>query len=498
MAFEQELMGGDKQVSLMRIGEIVGDTLLKFTQVEADYVWDYHDESGRLLYQVLRFNLPGGRKRISQRKPDVGGGWSYEMDAGQPVRRVLYRLPDVLRAVSVAITEGEKDCDLLRPYIMCQNEGYSGAAVTTNPGGAGKWRDNYSVYFAGKEAVIFADKDEPGRKHAQQVALSLWPYTHRIKIIEVPDPYHDVGDYVGAVKDGKEEDVLSLVRAADWWTPPDQQSGFFVGVDTFQKIAPVAVDWMVEGLIERGSNGVLIAHPKAGKSWVAADLALHLALGRPWLGFTVPDRVRVALVSREDNPTLTNRRISWLRNMLPKENLDDWFYVNTKRQKSRVMLDDTEQLEELIHNLKTRGIEFLILDVFNRLHGADENDNTQMRTVLDRIDAITAETKCSVCILHHTSKADDPNSTVIAGSRGASAIAGFAEFAGRIDVVDVDTHVRRLRWDSKAEEEADPLFWKIESSKTERWARIKVLHDYIPPEKEHEYHYHRRNGNGRH
>ena len=498
LKFEMELMGGDKQTSLLRIGEIVGDNLLKFAQVEPDFTWDYVDEDGKLLYQVLRYNpVNGGRKRLSQRRPGPDGGWIYDLDGA---RRVLYRLPDVLTARHICITEGEKDCDLLRPVVGTLTESGPQVAVTTNPGGAGKWNDTYSIYFAGKEAVIFADNDPPdkkgkliGQRHAENVALSLWPYTRKIKIVAPPAPYHDIGDYIEAMKAGKERDVLELIREADWWSPPDQAHGYFVGVDTFQSIAPLNVDWMVEGLIERGSNGVLIAMPKAGKSWLAADLALHLATGRTWFGFDIPRRVKVALAAREDNPMLTNRRIAWLRNMMPKENLDEWFYVNTKRQKSRVMLDDSEQLDELIHNIKTRGIEFLILDVLNRLHGADENDNTEMRSVLDRVDTITSETGCSVCLIHHTSKADDSNATVIAGSRGASSIAGFAEFAGRVDVVDVDGRVRRLRWDSKSQEEIDSLYWKIESNDREHWARLQVLHDYEPPEKQNG-----RNGYGRH
>jgi 5S rRNA maturation endonuclease (ribonuclease M5) len=77
---------------------------------------------------------------------------------------VLYRLPDVLKASSVLVCEGEKDCETAREI---------GLLATCNVGGAGKWRDEYSESLRGKRVFLVADADEPGRRHAQQVAKSL-------------------------------------------------------------------------------------------------------------------------------------------------------------------------------------------------------------------------------------------------------------------------------------------------------------------------------------
>src|SRR5262249_25128046 len=95
--------------------------------------YDYHDESGKLLYQVVRVRTP---KSFSQRRRDGAGGWHYNLDG---VRRVLYRLPGLVKARAlqnghpprVYIPEGEKDCDRLVQW---------GLVTTTNPGGEGKWR----------------------------------------------------------------------------------------------------------------------------------------------------------------------------------------------------------------------------------------------------------------------------------------------------------------------------------------------------------------------
>jgi putative DNA primase/helicase len=55
--------------------------------------YDYSDEGGGLLYQVVRFDP----KDFCQRRPDGGGGWVWSLG---DTRRVLYRLPAVARGVA--------------------------------------------------------------------------------------------------------------------------------------------------------------------------------------------------------------------------------------------------------------------------------------------------------------------------------------------------------------------------------------------------------------
>ena len=63
--------------------------------------YDYRDENGKLLYQVVRH----ASKDFRQRRPDGNGGWHYNLNE---VRRVLYRLPELLSPSTVYIVEGEE------------------------------------------------------------------------------------------------------------------------------------------------------------------------------------------------------------------------------------------------------------------------------------------------------------------------------------------------------------------------------------------------------
>lgn len=174
--------------------------------------YDYVDEDGALLYQVVRLSP----KAFRQRSPDGSGGWTWNLKG---VRRVLYRLPEVRAAAEagglVVAVEGEKDADRLAAL---------GLAATANPGGASrgrtKWRREFSESLAGAHVVVLGDNDEPGRAHAEAVARATRDFATSVKVIELPGLPEggDVSDWLDAGGDVGE--LFGLVKAADEWKPP--------------------------------------------------------------------------------------------------------------------------------------------------------------------------------------------------------------------------------------------------------------------------------------
>ncbi len=152
-------------------------------QIIATY--DYTDEKGELLYQVVRMEP----KSFRQRQPDDRGGWKWTMDGAT---RVLYRLPKVSSATTVIVTEGEKDADNLAKL---------GFESTTSVAGAGKWMASYAETLRGKDVIVIPDNDEPGRKHADQIVKSLDEKANSVKLMPMPDPHKDASDYIATFKD---------------------------------------------------------------------------------------------------------------------------------------------------------------------------------------------------------------------------------------------------------------------------------------------------------
>lgn len=162
--------------------------------------YDYRDEKNTLLFQVVR--QPGHKFR--QRKPDGHGGWIWNL---QGVRRVLYRLPELVAASPADgvcfVCEGEKDVDNLRRL---------GCVATTNPGGAGKWRDDYNVFLKDWDVVVLPDNDGPGRNHASVVRRSLKGVAHSVRVLALPGlaDKGDVSDWIAS--GGTREKLLQLVE----------------------------------------------------------------------------------------------------------------------------------------------------------------------------------------------------------------------------------------------------------------------------------------------
>jgi len=172
-----------------------------------EFAFDYRDENGLLLFQVCR--LPG--KRFYQRRPDGSGGWIRNLNG---VRRVLYRLPQLLasREEPVYIVEGEKDADRLAEGNL---------TATTNPGGASKWRKEYGQPLRGREVIILPDNDEPGRRHALEVACQLDGIARSITIIELQD-LPDKGDVSDWLSSGHTiQDLEALAECSPVWEPSD-------------------------------------------------------------------------------------------------------------------------------------------------------------------------------------------------------------------------------------------------------------------------------------
>ena len=174
--------------------------------------YDYRDQAGQLLFQVVRFDP----KTFRQRRPDptARDGWNWKLEGA---RRVLYRLPEVLSAIAagepVFVVEGERDVQALVTH---------GFAATCNPGGAGKWLDDYTATLRGADVVLIADKDEPGLKHVQLVAGKLHGTAKTLRIVELPDfngqPVKDAADYFTA--GATAEEFRAVVTQAVPFAPP--------------------------------------------------------------------------------------------------------------------------------------------------------------------------------------------------------------------------------------------------------------------------------------
>lgn len=136
--------------------------------------YNYTDEHGVLLYQVVRTDPKG----FFQRYPDGKGKWINRKYPGQ----VLYGLPEVMTSGIVFVCEGERDVGTLREQ---------GFVATTIAGGAkAAWQANFTEALRGREVILIPDNDEPGWELMRRIAKALLGKVSRLICF---DDHHRVG-----------------------------------------------------------------------------------------------------------------------------------------------------------------------------------------------------------------------------------------------------------------------------------------------------------------
>jgi hypothetical protein len=138
-------------------------------------VYAYRDETGALLYEIVRKK---GSEAV--RRPDPKNPGKFIWNLGE-TRRVLYRLHEI-HAVHVSETvffaPDEKQADVLR-----QN----GLMATTNAFGAGHWDDGYGRQLAARPIVIIVTRDPEARDHAERVAVSITDRAQSVRLLQLAD-----------------------------------------------------------------------------------------------------------------------------------------------------------------------------------------------------------------------------------------------------------------------------------------------------------------------
>jgi putative DNA primase/helicase len=370
--------------------------------------YDYRSANGDLLYQVMRYDPKG----FSQRRPNGKDGWITNLNG---VRRVLYRLPELLSRPDeiVVAPEGEKDVDRLTA---------EGFLATTNPMGAGKWRDEYSKDLRGRRVVVLPDNDSPGLNHSQAVAKSLRGVDAVVAVVRLPgsEPGWDVSAWLDAGH--TVEELRDLVAAAPEGPQSPAEGAQSDQVSAFSsrehlresgyRLIPLAdvtaeqVDWFWKGYIPFGMLTGLYGDPGVGKSTIAVDLAARATTGR-----TMPDGspgmgpTNVIILSAEDpfaeviRPRFDAAGADIARVSTVTMEMDD----AERTTRPLVIPDDLDRLEAAIRELDAK---LVIVDVLMAYLSGEVNSyrDQDVRRALMPLQALAERTGAAILLIGHPNK----------------------------------------------------------------------------------------------
>ncbi len=428
-------------------------------------VYDYVDEAGDLLFQVLRTV----DKQFRQRRPDGKGGWAWKLDG---VRRVLYRLPRILEAVrdgrEVYVCEGEKDVQTLERH---------GLIATCNPGGAGKWKAEYAEVFRGAAVVtVVADRDDPGRAHARAVCDALLGVVDAVYIVE-PKAGKDATDHVEA--------GLSLAELEttfdSTWRPapelaPDLWEFIHAGDDPY--------DWIIPGLLERSDRLILTGFEGLGKSMLLRQMAVMIAAGlHPfhWNRYADCRPHKVLFIDCENSVRQSRRKFAPLasQSIHYQRRVPDGL-LRLIHKPEGIDLTTDEWARWLLERVTAHKPDVLFIGPYYRLHNANMNDELPARKVATVLDHVRTAVDCALVTEAHAGHGEQGIKRSVRPA-GSSLLLRWPEFGMGIRPATDDPNLRVVEltpWRGGRDDREWPRYLTHGGPNDWPW---KVAADFNPP-----------------
>jgi hypothetical protein len=241
----------------------------KFGRLDGEYI--YASSSGDMLQTVFRCESAIDGKTY---RPICLTDRGYCLGFA-PKPWPLYNLPNVSKAETVIVVEGEKCADILIRY---------GFIATTSAGGAKNAKSADWSALAGKAVVLWPDCDTEGRKYmldVQQILESLQP-APRISILDPTGldlgEKEDAADFVVQLQVLNRPDAAITTALADALKKARPVS---IATEVQQRFAEIklgrycAVDWPWDGVsrftraLLPGTVTLLVGNPGASKSFMA-------------------------------------------------------------------------------------------------------------------------------------------------------------------------------------------------------------------------------------
>lgn len=207
---------------------------------------------------------------------------------------------------------------------------------------------------------------------------------------------------------------------------------------------PLAAGWFY-----RRSLAVLYGPPKKGKTFVAVDLALAVATGRPWMGGPT-EAGHVVYCLGEGVAGLSRRLEAWRLHHGCDGPADLAILPHVPQ------LHNPVDVADFIEAVTPARPALIIIDTLARaIVGVDENASKDMGEVVAQLDRIKEATGACVLVLHHTGK------DAARGTRGSSALTGAIDTG--VEVRGDPQAMTLATTEQKDAEPADPRQFRAES-----------------------------------
>jgi len=195
---------------------------------------------------------------------------------------------------------------------------------------------------------------------------------------------------------------------------------------------------LIAGWLDQGGTSMVVGATGSGKTFLALDLAMHVATGRAWHGRRV-EPGGVVYVAAE-SPRGVQRRLlaakkhHKLSDDLPFDIIPEAVNLAGSRPETDALIDAIREA-----GAGPRApVALVVIDTLARAAvGADENSSGEMGSIIAQVERIRAKTGAHVMVVHHLGK------DATRGARGSSALKAAVDT--EITVADFTAEVTKQR-----------------------------------------------------
>lgn len=177
--------------------------------------------------------------------------------------------------------------------------------------------------------------------------------------------------------------------------------------------------WLIGGVIMENSFNVVFGDPGVMKSFLAIDMAAHVATKRSWNGHDIPHNGKVVYVLGEGTSGLPDRVAAWETHH--NTTMEGVSFVPEAIHAGSKMWDN------LVQYATEERPKLVVIDTLARMAGnmESENDATSMGKFIRACDDVRIASGGSVLVVHHANK--------MGGMRGSNALDGACDTIIRMD-----------------------------------------------------------------
>lgn len=211
-----------------------------------------------------------------------------------------------------------------------------------------------------------------------------------------PPPAEDEAQaQVQAQAEAEEQSPGTLVQS-----PKSQRAYRIYGPKDARRTRPPIVP-LVEGIIQPSSLGIWVGTFGVGKTWALLDMAVCMAMGKPWLGYPVKQG-GVLLIDEESGERRLSDRVQMV---LDAHGAPDDAPLHYTCFNSFNFFTDDKSGDDLAWLVKQFNVQMVVIDALTDVSmPAKEKDSEEMGLVLKTLKLVTDLTGASVQLLHHENK----------------------------------------------------------------------------------------------